>query len=101
MHVFDSVSVIRFRLVSVMLFARYGRSFDSMKRYAYMMGHIFWRKHALWQLASIMGAAISKSSGCFLRLRSIEPIGVGDVKCEDGLQCVRRVPTKAKRRCEL
>ena len=47
-------------------------SFDGMERYAHMTGSVFYRKRAIWQLASTMGWVVSKNTGGFIKLRPTE-----------------------------
>ena len=47
-------------------------SFDGMERYAHLVGNVFYRKRAIWQLASTMGFVVSKNTGGFARLRPQE-----------------------------
>jgi len=47
-------------------------SFDGVERYAHMTGNVFYRKRAVWQLASTMGWVVSKNTGSFIKLRPTE-----------------------------
>ena len=47
-------------------------SFEGIERYAHMIGNVFYRRRAAWQLASTMGFVVSKNTGGFTRLRPDE-----------------------------
>ena len=47
-------------------------SCHGVEHYAHMIGSMFYRKRAVWQLASTMGVVISKNTGSFIRIRPEE-----------------------------